>query len=190
MTKIDIAQIDRNLLTDIDGDTDGSELFEAPYEDATVGNQAFQIAFSQTVGRAGIVFVGSGSSAPRPGRRVLSPGGDRVVSGRRNEELIDLSSLLAEAGRALYGERWQAELARDLDLSDRTIRRWVAGTDRVPPGVYIDLLRLTQKGRWRSTRLPIPSNERARPTDEINDLSAWMASIRKRIGTAGELGHL
>lgn len=50
-------------------------------------------------------------------------------------------NLLHSAGEALYGPRWQSDLARDLGVSDRTVRRWVAGDDP-PPGVYIDLLRL------------------------------------------------
>jgi DNA-binding transcriptional regulator YdaS (Cro superfamily) len=56
-----------------------------------------------------------------------------------------LSRLLVEAGEALYGPRWQSDLARDLGVSDRTVRRWVAGTHDVPPGLYLDLLRLTQE---------------------------------------------
>ena len=56
-----------------------------------------------------------------------------------------MSRLLVEAGEALYGPRWQSDLARDLGVSDRTVRRWAAGTTDVPPGVYVDLLRLTQE---------------------------------------------
>jgi len=56
-----------------------------------------------------------------------------------------VSRLLVEAGEALYGPRWQSELARDLDVSDRTMRRWTAGTSDVPSGLYLDLLRLTQE---------------------------------------------
>lgn len=56
-----------------------------------------------------------------------------------------MSRLLVEAGEALYGPRWQAELARDLGVADRTVRRWVAGTSEVPAGLYLDLLRLTQE---------------------------------------------
>lgn len=56
-----------------------------------------------------------------------------------------MSRLLVEAGEALYGPRWQTELARDLAVSDRTVRRWAAGTTDVPAGVYVDLLRLTQE---------------------------------------------
>jgi hypothetical protein len=52
------------------------------------------------------------------------------------------SRLLKRCGEALYGPRWQSEIARDLDVSDRTVRRWVAGSDDVPDGVYLDLQRL------------------------------------------------
>ena len=56
-----------------------------------------------------------------------------------------MSRLLVEAGEALYGPRWQSELSRDLGVSDRTMRRWVADTSAVPGGLYLDLLRLTQE---------------------------------------------
>lgn len=56
-----------------------------------------------------------------------------------------MSRLLVECGEALYGPRWQSELARDLAVSDRTVRRWVAGTSEVPSGLWVDLLRLTQE---------------------------------------------
>lgn len=36
--------------------------------------------------------------------------------------------LLRQVGEALYGEQWQTELARALDVNNRTVRRWVAGT--------------------------------------------------------------
>jgi len=44
--------------------------------------------------------------------------------------------LLREAGEALYGARWQSDLARDLGVSDRTVRRWAAGSFAVPAGVW------------------------------------------------------
>lgn len=53
-----------------------------------------------------------------------------------------MSRLLVECGAALYGPQWQSALARDLGVADRTVRRWVAATSDMPPGVYIDLLRL------------------------------------------------
>lgn len=56
-----------------------------------------------------------------------------------------MSRLLVESGEALYGPRWQSDLARDLAVSDRTVRRWAAGTHEVPAGLWVDLLRLTQE---------------------------------------------
>lgn len=52
--------------------------------------------------------------------------------------------ILIDCGEALYGPLWQSELARQLGVSDRTVRRWVAGGE-MPIGVYTDLLRLTQE---------------------------------------------
>jgi hypothetical protein len=53
------------------------------------------------------------------------------------------SDLLSDVGRALHGDRWQVGLSRDLNVSDRTVRRWAAG-DEVPHGVYDDMLKLAQ----------------------------------------------
>jgi len=39
---------------------------------------------------------------------------------------------LMSKGRALYGERWQTPLAHALHVSDRTMRRWLAGSSPVP----------------------------------------------------------
>ena len=56
-----------------------------------------------------------------------------------------VSRLLAEAGEALYGPRWQSELARDLDVSIRTMQRWAAGDSTPPVGVWADLQQLAGK---------------------------------------------
>ena len=47
-------------------------------------------------------------------------------------------TIIEQAGRALYGERWHVELADALDVSDRTLRRLAAG-GRVPQGILSDL---------------------------------------------------
>lgn len=54
-------------------------------------------------------------------------------------------SLLHECGEALYGHAWQSPIARDLGVSTRTMQRWAAGTHDVPPGAYVDCLRLLQE---------------------------------------------
>jgi|GEM_PF-1543762 hypothetical protein len=52
------------------------------------------------------------------------------------------ASLLRRSGEALYGERWQAPLARDLGVALRTVQRWTAGDHPIPPGVWRDLCAL------------------------------------------------
>jgi hypothetical protein len=47
--------------------------------------------------------------------------------------------LLRQIGIFFHGEEWQAPLARDLRVNERTIRRWVAGTEEIPRGVWRDL---------------------------------------------------
>jgi hypothetical protein len=42
------------------------------------------------------------------------------------------ANILQEVGRALYGDIWQSELARDLGCSDRTVRKWNAGDAPIP----------------------------------------------------------
>lgn len=48
--------------------------------------------------------------------------------------------LLEKTGRALFGSRWQSEVARILDVDSRTVRRWLEGTRTPAPGVYHELL--------------------------------------------------
>lgn len=49
--------------------------------------------------------------------------------------------LLAKIGHALYGARWKSQIARDLKLSDGSIRHWLTG--RMPlsrdHGIFRDL---------------------------------------------------
>ncbi len=49
------------------------------------------------------------------------------------------NQLLRDVGEALYGARWQTELAHALIISPRTMRRWAAG-QKVPQAIYLDLL--------------------------------------------------
>ena len=52
---------------------------------------------------------------------------------------------LASVGRAVYGERWQTALARDLRVSDRTIRRWSVGNSPIPTSIERDLWAVVEK---------------------------------------------
>ncbi|PAQ03743.1 hypothetical protein CIT25_02790 [Mesorhizobium mediterraneum] len=51
-------------------------------------------------------------------------------------------NLLDAVGPALYGARWQSPLARDLGVTDRTMRNWVAQKHEVPDHVPRQLHRL------------------------------------------------
>lgn len=53
--------------------------------------------------------------------------------------------LLRAVGEALYGPQWQSELARDLAVADRTMRRWVAGEFNMPEAVPGEILRLCEE---------------------------------------------
>ena len=51
---------------------------------------------------------------------------------------------IADIGRALYGGYWQNQLARDLGVSDRTIRYWLSGDMTPREGVFVDLEKVCQ----------------------------------------------
>ena len=55
--------------------------------------------------------------------------------------------LLRAVGEALYGPRWQRELAAALGVHERTMRRWVADQTRPPDGVIDDLRALLRARR-------------------------------------------
>lgn len=55
----------------------------------------------------------------------------------------EAENTLRVVGEALYGRQWQRPLSRDLGVSDRTIRNWVAGQGcpRDLPGRLLPILR-------------------------------------------------
>lgn len=52
---------------------------------------------------------------------------------------MNSNAMLREVGEALYGPRWQADIARDIQVADRTVRRWAAGANKVPMSVLTEL---------------------------------------------------
>src|SRR5436309_3389204 len=58
---------------------------------------------------------------------------------RTGQEALLSKELLYNVGQFLYGEQWQASLSRDIGVGERSLRRWVAGTDRIPNGVWRDI---------------------------------------------------
>lgn len=56
---------------------------------------------------------------------------------------MDGIETLKLTGVALYGPRWQTNLARDLGLSDaRRVRQWIAGDRRIPFHIWPEVGKL------------------------------------------------
>jgi hypothetical protein len=51
----------------------------------------------------------------------------------------DDTILLSAIGKALYGAQWINDLSRQMHVSDRSMRRWANGTDKIPWGVWRDI---------------------------------------------------
>lgn len=62
MRTINIAEVDPNLLADIAGSTDPCFAYESACPNAGFNNDSYHVVFCPDARRAGIVFVGSGSS--------------------------------------------------------------------------------------------------------------------------------
>ena len=52
---------------------------------------------------------------------------------------------LARVGEALYGSQWQPELARVLNVSVRSVRRWRSGEHRINAGVTREIATLCEQ---------------------------------------------
>lgn len=48
------------------------------------------------------------------------------------------------AGKALYGDQWQSNLARSLGVDPRRVRQWLAGERKPQLGVMQDIIELLE----------------------------------------------
>jgi hypothetical protein len=55
--------------------------------------------------------------------------------------------LLRQVGEVLYGASWQLAMSEKISVSDRSLRRWAAGQDPIPPGVWRDI-QIELRSRW------------------------------------------
>ena len=78
----------------------------------------------------------------------------------------------SSVGEFFYGEQWQAPLARDLRVNERSMRRWLAGAESVPKGVWTDL---GSKLSIYQSALGILVNEvnRAAALVEVHGFKVW-----------------
>jgi DNA-binding XRE family transcriptional regulator len=58
---------------------------------------------------------------------------------------------LKNIGVLLYGPLWQAQLARNIGVSDRTVRRWYKGTNRIKAS-YEEKIKLIMLRRANSMK--------------------------------------
>lgn len=64
----------------------------------------------------------------------------RKMFGRPRERNQAVSvPLLARVGTVIYGPHFVHAVARDLDVSPRTVERWIGGQHPVPDRIYIEL---------------------------------------------------
>ena len=54
-------------------------------------------------------------------------------------ENVAARARLVAVGEAMYGPRWQTDLARDLGVADRTMRRWDSGHTPIPGTLWADI---------------------------------------------------
>lgn len=43
-------------------------------------------------------------------------------------------------GSMIFGARWQTELSREVEVSDRTVRRWRAGKYNIPADIQLQII--------------------------------------------------
>jgi hypothetical protein len=55
------------------------------------------------------------------------------------------NEIFRRVGEALYGVYWQSDIARDLGVADRTVRRWASGHCTIPAGVSTELRTLCER---------------------------------------------
>jgi hypothetical protein len=90
----------------------------------------------------------------------LSRQKDREDEFTRERLKMDDRTLLAAIGEALYRQSWKTELAGDLNVDDRSLRRWIQ-TGEVPEGVWRDLIVLLADRRGVIDSLLIAVRERS-----------------------------
>jgi len=47
---------------------------------------------------------------------------------------------LESAGKLLFGNRWQTDIAELISVNDRTVRRWISGKSEIPAGIKPNII--------------------------------------------------
>lgn len=86
---------------------------------------------------------------------------------------------LEQAGRLLYGDQWQSNLARDLSIDSRRIRQWVSGERSVSEWVLVEVRALLDKKQFNINQFLSAINKEAETKNFINKLKPNTAMINK-----------
>lgn len=55
-----------------------------------------------------------------------------------------------KSGEALFGKRWQTDMARALGLKDgRRVRQWISGDRRLPPNIDLSIIKLLEERKLK-----------------------------------------
>lgn len=61
-------------------------------------------------------------------------------------ETMPINKHMEQVGLVLYGPYWPEYIAKELDVSERTIRRWYSGkTNTMPDRIAVELTKLLSK---------------------------------------------
>jgi hypothetical protein len=98
---------------------------------------------------------------------------------------MDDTQLLSEVGQAIYGAEWQSEVCRKICVSERSMSRWIDGTDRIPWCVWFDVCRHLERRAltldyWKKElyeRVVIKECE-SRPTAKFDSEKDWRVEVR------------
>lgn len=70
--------------------------------------------------------------------------GELIMTERYDEIRLTVDQLV-HAGKLLYGDHWQSELGRMLEIDTRRIRDWLQGRRPIPVGIRGEVIELLQK---------------------------------------------
>jgi hypothetical protein len=63
------------------------------------------------------------------------------------------NNLITRTGLALWGARWQSEMAKTLNVREDTVQDWRQGRSSIPNGVLEDLLKISWNRYYEIKRI-------------------------------------
>jgi len=86
---------------------------------------------------------------------------------------------LEQAGRLLYGDQWQSNMARDLNIDSRRVRQWMSGDRQISGWVATEVSALLDKKQFNINQFLKTINKDNDMTNFINRLQPNKAMINK-----------